>query len=253
MTTHLPEGPKLAGTAPHTSAGAMGGASYEPPRQAPMHYPSEGESQSREPRHSPMPKYRRRSVNPAPLGLLAFATLWWIWGLINVHTRGISFSNGIVPVALALGLAMILSGIICLSRSPNTWGSTFFVLYGAYWISLALFWIPWFNVITLPGAQFGNSLGVYYSGWLILSVLLTLASLRTSLMIVIMMSFLDLVYLLLMVEAFTTSSSPRLQRSAGAFSLVVAALATYAGLHGLMSRDASPFVLPGFEFGDKDD
>ncbi|KAE8219854.1 hypothetical protein CF319_g6522 [Tilletia indica] len=261
MAIHIPQDPKLAGvpqTAPPPQGAPMGGSMESShPSQAPIyqpHHPHHPQGEPRDPLPSrPMPRYRRRGTNPAPLGLLAFATMWWVFGLINVHTRGIPFSNGIIPVAVALGLAMVLSGIFAYSSSPNTWGGTIFILYGCFWVSWALYWIPFFNVITMPTSVWSNSLGCFYSGWLLLSIFLTVASLRTSLVVLIMFGFLDLVYLLLMVSAFTTSTSTALQTSAGAFSMVVAALAAYAGLSALTSRETSPFSLPGFELGDKDD
>ncbi|KAK0525551.1 hypothetical protein OC834_005135 [Tilletia horrida] len=263
MATQLPEGPKLTAMPP--AAGMQGGPTMSSSLES--SHPGHGMPQQSQPagmatrphersldddRNPPFPRYHRRTANPAPLGLLSFATLWWLFGLLLVHTRNIQFVTGIVPLALALGSAMVLAGIAGFFMG-NTWGTTFNVMYGMYWLSLALFWIPFFGVVALPPGQFGNSLGVYYSAWLLLSLFFTMTTLRTSLVVMSMFLVLDLVYLLLMVSAFSTRSSRGLEKSAGAFSLLVAALSAYAGLSAIMTREASPFGLPAFELSHKYD
>ncbi|KAL9940452.1 hypothetical protein V8E36_001157 [Tilletia maclaganii] len=260
MAMHT-EGPKMPGTTERGISSSLESgqahAHLAPPAQAPQQRSflehEHVEMLIRENAQPPMPAYRRRGrANPAPLGLLAFAVLWWVFGLISIHTRGIALMNGMIPVALGIGTAMVLGGIASFFVR-NDWGATFMILYGMYWISWALYLIPFFNVVSLPINQFGNSMGCFYSAWFLLSLFFTMTCLRTSVIVLTMFGVLDLVYLLLMVAAFTTTSSPRLEKSAGAFSLVVSALAAYAGISALMTRAVGPFGLPTLEFSDKYD
>ena len=91
-------------------------------------------------------------------------------------------------------------------------------------------------------AQFHSALGIYLVAWSILTLLLTLATLRTSVGLVVVMVALDLTYWLL--AAGYLASLPLCTRAGGAFGLVTAAASAYTGLAGLLTRENSLFLLP---------
>ena len=65
-------------------------------------------------RHSPLavPVFHRKFANPAPLGLMAFATTTFVLSFYNTGARGIAIPNVIVGLALGYGgLAQLLAGM----------------------------------------------------------------------------------------------------------------------------------------------
>jgi len=75
-------------------------------------------------------------ADPAPLGLGAFALTTFV---LSVHNAG--WAPDLVWVGLALfygGLAQFMAGMWEF-RNRNTFGSTAFTTYGAFWLSLAAF------------------------------------------------------------------------------------------------------------------
>ena len=79
------------------------------------------------------------NINPAPLGLCAFALSTFVLSLFNAQAMGIKIPN--IAVSLALfygGLAQFLAG--CWEFvTGNTFGMTALTSYGAFWLSLGLF------------------------------------------------------------------------------------------------------------------
>jgi uncharacterized protein len=77
--------------------------------------------------------------NPAPLGLIGFGMTTWMLSMINAGW----FSGDSMGMVLALafafgGSAQVIAGIMELPRG-NTFGTTAFISYGAFWWSFALF------------------------------------------------------------------------------------------------------------------
>ena len=81
----------------------------------------------------------KKFANPAPLGLAGFALTTWLLSIINVGW----FDGGAMPMVLAValafgGTAQMIAGVMEMP-SGNTFGTTAFLSYGAFWWSFALF------------------------------------------------------------------------------------------------------------------
>lgn len=98
----------------------------------------------------------RQFANPAPLGLCGFALTTFVLSLVNVRARSVLTPNIViglgnytfcfVNVALAYGgLAQFCAGMWEFAAG-NTFGALAFSSYGAFWISFACIFIPFFNV-----------------------------------------------------------------------------------------------------------
>ena len=75
------------------------------------------------------------TANPAPLGLLAFGMTTV---LLNLHNAGV-FALGSVIFAMGIfygGIAQVIAGIMEWKKN-NTFGTTAFISYGIFWLSLA--------------------------------------------------------------------------------------------------------------------
>ena len=100
-------------------------------------------------------------ADPAPLGLGAFALTTFV---LSAHNAG--WAPDLVWVGLALfygGLAQFLAGMWEF-RNRNTFGSTAFTSYGAFWLSLAAF-----VVLDLFGKIPASVNVAHASGWFLLA------------------------------------------------------------------------------------
>lgn len=99
-----------------------------------------------------------RLANPAPLGLMGFGMTTV---LLNIHNAGF-FPVSAMVLAMGLfygGLAQIIAGIMEFKKG-NTFGTTAFVSYGLFWLTLVALW-----VIPGTGAPNGDATPAAYMGW----------------------------------------------------------------------------------------
>jgi succinate-acetate transporter protein len=78
-------------------------------------------------------------ANPAPLGLMGFGMTTI---LLNLHNAGM-WGVGSMILAMGLfygGIAQIIAGIMEFKKG-NTFGTTAFTSYGAFWLTLVFLWL----------------------------------------------------------------------------------------------------------------
>lgn len=138
------------------------------------------------------------------------------------------------------GTAQILAGLMEY-RVGNTFGTTVHCSYGAFWLSYAMFLLPYLGIeASYHGDKraYTFALGIYLILWCFLTVLFLIAALRTNIAILLVFSFLFLAYLFLSLANFTATehatASMHLNKAGGAFAVVCAFCAFYAGSSGLM-------------------
>ncbi len=92
-------------------------------------------------------------ANPAPLGLIGFGLTTVLLSLINAGLLPKAGENVVIPLALAFGgTIQVIAGMMEF-RTGNTFGTTAFLSYGAFWWWFALLLILGANhVLTLDGA-----------------------------------------------------------------------------------------------------
>ncbi|KAK0544151.1 hypothetical protein OC846_003447 [Tilletia horrida] len=195
------------------------------------------------------PVYHRKFANPAPLGLFGFALTTYVLSMYNVQARGVTEPNVVVAVGYG-GLAQFVAGVWEFA-SGNTFGATAFCSYGGFWWSYAAILIPWFNITTaVPEAELPSALGIYLSGWFIFTFIMLIGSFRSSMALVALFFFLDLTFLLLFVSEFT--GNVMVQKAGGAFGILTAAIAFYAGAAGLWTPDTTMIQIPVGSLARKD-
>ncbi|KAL1861273.1 hypothetical protein VTK73DRAFT_7153 [Phialemonium thermophilum] len=138
------------------------------------------------------------------------------------------------------GVAQFVAGIMEF-RVGNTFGTTVHCSYGAFWLSFAMFMIPSLNI---EGAYKGDmhafsfAIGIYLILWCFLTVLFLVAALRTNWTIILVFFFLVLAFLFLSIAQFLSTEnktqSIRVNKAGGAFAVICAFIAFYAGASGLM-------------------
>ncbi|RDW63335.1 putative ADY2 [Coleophoma cylindrospora] len=199
-----------------------------------------------------LPIVHRSFANPAPLGLLSFATGIFLISIYGVQVRGVATPNVLIGVLIFFGgICQFLSGIMEFI-SGNTFGATVFPSYGAFNLSYAMIYLPGSGILAAYtdkatgelNAQFPNALAMYIWAWFILTVIFTIAAVRSSWVLFLDLLFLDLVLLLLACGYML--NIPKLETAGSALGFVVAFLSYWAGVAGLFANGITPFNIPVF-------
>lgn len=191
------------------------------------------------------PVFHRKFANPAPLGLMAFATTTFVLSFYNTGARGIAIPNVIVGLALGYGgLAQLLAGMWEFAAG-NTFGATAFSSYGAFWISFALIYWPSSGILDAYAndeAQLAQALGFYLISWFVVTFIFLIACLRSSGALISVFFFLTITFILLAASEFTGNSNVHI--AGGALGIITAFCAWYTALAGLLTPSSSFFLLP---------
>jgi len=118
-------------------------------------------------------------ANPAPLGLVAFGLTTVMLSLVNAGVLPQGGEQVVLPLALAYGgLAQIIAGLLEF-RTGNTFGTTAFLSYGAFW------W--WFALLVILGnngvfdlSQAESTIGVALIGWGVFTLCMWIGTFRLS-------------------------------------------------------------------------
>ncbi|KAJ2367529.1 hypothetical protein H4S02_000536, partial [Coemansia sp. RSA 2611] len=128
----------------------------------------------------------------------------------------------------------------------NTFGATAFSSFGGFWMSYAVIISPGFDVLpTLKeagGTAAAHGIGIFLMGWVIMTFILFLATLRTNLGLCLLFAFLDITFILLCAGEWTGVHN--VTKAGGYFGLFTALIAWYIAASDLITRDNSVFTLP---------
>jgi succinate-acetate transporter protein len=116
-------------------------------------------------------------ANPGPLGLVGFGFTTVILSLVNAGVLPKAGEGVIIPLAFAYGgLIQILAGLLEF-RTGNTFGTTAFLSYGAFW------W--WFALLVLLGTKqvldlsnAGSTIAVTLLVWGVFTLYMWIATFR---------------------------------------------------------------------------
>src|ERR687890_2071571 len=164
----------------------------------------------------------RMIAAPGPLGLACFALTTFLLSLFNAGLLPASGEPIVFGVALTYGgVAQVLAGMWEF-RKGNVFGATAFTSYGAFWLS---FWaFVTFYAADVPDATArSTAVGWYLIGWGFFTVILWVASLRTTAVLALLFTLLAVTFFLL--GAGDAAHTEGLTRLGGYLGLVTAALA----------------------------
>lgn len=201
------------------------------------------------------PVFHRKFANPAPLGLMAFATTTFVLSFFNTGSRGITEPNFILCLAFGYGgLVQLLAGMWEFAAG-NTFGATAFSSYGGFWLSFGLIFWPGSGITTQvyvgeAAAQLDQALGFYLIAWFIVTFIFLIACLRSSAALISVFFFLTITFILLAAHFFLGNA--KLGVAGGAFGIITAFAAYYTALAGLLTPETSFFMLPIGPMGPKD-
>jgi succinate-acetate transporter protein len=183
----------------------------------------------------------RMIADPAPLGLGCFALTTFLLSLFNAGLLPAAGEPIVFGVALAYGgVTQVLAGMWEF-RKGNVFGATAFTSYGAFWLS---FWaFVTFYAADIPDADDrATAVGWYLIGWGIFTVVLWVASLRTTAVLALLFTLLATTFFVL--GAGDVAHNDGLTTIGGYLGLVTAAVAWYACLAGVTASTFGRAVLP---------
>ncbi|MFG2752095.1 acetate uptake transporter [Streptomyces xanthophaeus] len=137
-----------------------------------------------------------RLANPGPLGLAAFALTTFVLSLFNSGlVSNAALSAVVLPLALFYGgLAQFVAGVLEFRRG-NTFGTTAFVSYGAFWMAFAGY--VKFVVPTLPADQAHIATGWFLVAWFVFTAYMSVAAMKLDLAHRLLFAVLALTFLFL--------------------------------------------------------
>ena len=175
-------------------------------------------------------KVADQTANPAPLGLLAFGMTTV---LLNLHNAGL-FAMGSAIFTMGIffgGIAQIIAGIMEWKKN-NTFGTTAFVSYGFFWISLVgLILMP---VLGWSGPLEMKALVSFLTIWGLFSFVMFIITFRLSKALQVVFGLLTLLFLLLI--AGNVTGSVAVLQIAGIVGIICGLSAMYTGLGQLMNE-----------------
>ena len=182
---------------------------------------------------------RDTTANPAPLGLLGFGMTTV---LLNIHNAGF-YELGTMILGMGIfygGMAQVLAGIMEWKKG-NTFGTTAFISYGFFWLSLvALLVLP--KIGWWEKAPASSEIATYLLMWGIFTLVMFIGTLKLSRSLQFIFGSLALLFFLLAIGDYSGNSS--LKTIAGYEGIICGASAIYTGLAQVINEIYKKQVLP---------
>jgi succinate-acetate transporter protein len=183
----------------------------------------------------------RMIADPAPLGLACFALTTFLLSLFNAGLLPAAGEPIVLGVALAYGgVAQVLAGMWEF-RKGNVFGATAFTSYGAFWLSFWAF-VTFYAADIADAGDRATAVGWYLIGWAIFTVVMWVASLRTTVALALLFTLLAATFFLLGFGDAAHNSG--LTKVGGYLGILTAAVAWYASLAGVSASTFGRAVLP---------
>lgn len=141
-------------------------------------------------------------ADPTPLGLTGLAMVTLVAASQKLGwTEGLSL---LIPWAILLGGVAQLMASIYDFKHNNLFGSTAFAAYGLFWIAMGYSWMIKLGVFgeALAKAFDVRQLGVIFVGYLLFSLFMTVASLKTNKVLIAIMVLIDVLFVGLALSSF---------------------------------------------------
>jgi hypothetical protein len=178
------------------------------------------------------------TANPAPLGLLAFGMTTV---LLNLHNAGL-FALGTMILAMGIfygGIAPVIAGIMEWKKQ-NTFGTTAFLSYGLFWLSLV-------GLLVMPQLGIGEAqetagMVAYLTVWGIFTLVMFFGTLKANFALQFVFGTLAILFFLLALGDATGSAV--IGKIAGYEGIICGLSAMYTGLAQVLNEQFGRTVLP---------
>ena len=183
-------------------------------------------------------KIEDSTANPAPVGLLAFGLTTV---LLNLHNAGLCPIGGMI-LGMGIfygGITQIIAGIMEWKKN-NTFGTTAFISYGAFWLSfVALLVLPKLGWTTAPDSI---TLGYYLFLWGIFTAVMFIGTLKINRALQFVFGSLTILFVLLAIGDWTGNATIKL--IAGIEGILCGFSAIYTGLAQVLNELYKREILP---------
>ena|SRR5579862_1047245 len=182
-----------------------------------------------------------KRTNPAPLGLAGFGLTTILLSLVNAGVLPGAGQSVVLPLALFFGgLIQLIAGVMEY-REGNTFGTTVFTSYGAFWIWFAsMVILANVGALNLKGAN--SAIGTCLLLWALLTAGFFVASMRLTRLISSAVFMADVTLVLLGLGEIMESQT--LHMLGGWAGVITGLLATYASSAVLINTELGRAVLP---------
>jgi uncharacterized protein len=196
--------------------------------------------QEAEPAQHVPPPARAGMANPAPWAVTAFATTSFMIGMYQTHLLNNAGISIVLPAAFFFGgLVQIIVAIMEFTRG-NLFAGAVFGTYGPFWVILGAF--NTLYAAGVPAVQLNDATSLFLAVFAVISFYLAIASLRTDLVltVIIWLIFVGLVVLSIGAGA----NSVDITEAGGWIVLVFAVLAWYHAAGDIIESTFGRKVLP---------
>ena len=193
-----------------------------------------------------------RPYNATPIGYCAFSLTLFVY---SFYMCGATVPITFIP-SMAMGLALFYGGLIELIagifelRIGNNFHALAFCSYAGYWFGLgSLYVIGSFNfqAAAIDDTARNNALGVFYLAWVIFTLAMLIASIRSNILTLVFYFFLLITYALLCASYFLNGHE-NLRRAGGAIGIFTAVIGWFIAFASYLVRgENSYFSLPLFD------
>ena len=182
-------------------------------------------------------------ADPAPLGLGAFALTTFLLSMVNSGLIPKSTEPAVFGVALFYGgIVQVLAGMWEF-RKGNTFGALAFSSYGAFWLSFWAYVTMYAgDIAKVNPDDVKTATGWFLLAWAIFTIIMVVASLRTTVLLSGLFVILAVTFVLLAFGALAGSAA--LTKTGGYFGIATALWAWLLCLAGVAAATFGKPIIP---------
>ncbi|KAG2040863.1 GPR1/FUN34/yaaH family-domain-containing protein [Suillus americanus] len=177
-----------------------------------------------------MQPYQRTFGNPAPLGMLAYGTVFLCSSILTLASKNVGGQANLVLVFATFygGISQTLVGMWEMFLG-NTFSATVFTTYGGFNLSYGALYLPQIGLASVySGQDFYNAIGIYLAIWDLITFVFLLGAIRTTAPIVATLGFTVCALTCLSINAFT--GNVHFATAGGALGIIASFGAYYGAL-----------------------
>ncbi|CAK9437804.1 uncharacterized protein LODBEIA_P21820 [Lodderomyces beijingensis] len=194
--------------------------------------------------------YPEININPAPLGLCAFALTNLVICLYNARAMGITIPNAIAGLGCFYGGGIQMLAGFGEFWTGNTFAFTALTSYGAYWISYAVLFLDSFGIKQAyeGTGQWEQAQALFMLPWVIITFLLWLNTLKSTVAFSGLFFFLLMTYILFTAGLMTGNFG--CTRAGSVMGVITSTFAWWNAFAGVATPYNSYFLLPSIPMPD---
>lgn len=180
--------------------------------------------------------YKQTVINPAPLGLSAFALTTFVLSLYNIRVFEITTPNVVIGMACMYGGAVQFLCGVWEAVTGNTFGFVALTSYGAFWLSFSTIYLESFGIAAAyeDPQEFSNAVGFFLLAWTMFTLMLVLTTMKSTLAFLSLFFFLFITFFFLTLAAFLGDN--KWDRVGGIFVVLTAIIAWYNAWAGTATK-----------------